>query len=174
MRIENETRGAHAGAATAMVTDSLTPMSSPGEERADRVGEAPDDDHGEDHAEPRPHLRWRERRDEGDVAPRHAAYAAATPDSRNRLRPVVHAEGGGDGGILGARAQRLADVREAEPRPRPEGERRRRQAGEELERGHVEGPHPEGVARPGRLVAAEVRRPVPLDERLDDHSDARR
>ena len=38
MSTENDTSGAQAGVTTAMVTDSLTPMSSPASERADRVG----------------------------------------------------------------------------------------------------------------------------------------
>jgi len=41
MRIENDTSGAHAGAATAIVTDSLTPIRKSRQQRAHRIAEAP-------------------------------------------------------------------------------------------------------------------------------------
>ena len=173
IRIENDTSGAQAGVTTAMVSDSLTPMSSPASERAERVGQAADDHHREHHADPRPDLGRGQRGDQRDVAPGHPGVGRADAgeqeglragDSPRRRRPWP--------GPPRCGAQRLADVGEAQPRPRARTRAppRSRQA-RSSRAGRRTGPSRDGRAGVGRLVAAEVRRPEPLDDRLDDDGD---
>ena len=136
MRIENDTSGAHAGAATAIVTDSLTPIRNPASSAPTGL--------------PSPPMMTTANTTPSHVqicagasveisamnVARHAGVGGAHARQHEGMPAMVHAERAGDGRVLRRGAQRLAHVREAQPCPRRERQHGRRQAGEQLQHGN--------------------------------------
>ena len=98
-----ETSGAHAGAVSAMVSASLTPITSPASKRPQGIAE-PAEDHGrEDDADPRVDLGRRQRVDQRDEGAGHAGERGAETREHESQATVIHAERGGDLRILRSR-----------------------------------------------------------------------
>ena len=168
MSSENDTSGAHDGEVSAIVTDSLTPMTMPATMGPERAPQPAHHHRGEDDADPAIDLRRSKRVAQRDAHAGHTGERGADAGKQQGERLSVHAEGDRDGAILGRRAQRLADVGIAQARPNRERQRPpRRTSVRSSGAGTYRNPSELGVAV-YRLESPEIRRPDRLDQRLDD------
>ena len=99
---ENDTSGAQAGLQHRHGDRLADADQHAGQQRAQRVAQPADDDHGEHHAEPGPDLRRRERGDQRDEGAGDAGIGRAHARQQIGELLVVDAEGRGDVGVLGA------------------------------------------------------------------------